>query len=165
MNEDKIILTKCYANKEIEWVWGEAPDKFNFQDFIGLTPDEVKIVIPDIKEKEEKAFRRLDYYELNLLFNDQGFCVKVEYLRPKDPKWPYKTHGVFPLENSYTESKMLKLKGTKKIPSTFTGERLCKPKLSQQHFLAKLNQIFAENSRLKNMLSWYNIFSGPTHTF
>ena len=35
---------------------------------------------------------------------------------PKDPKWPYKTHGVFPLENSYTESKMLKLKSTKKYP-------------------------------------------------
>ena len=55
VNENKIILTKCYANKEIDWVWGEDPDKFNFQDFIGLTPDEVKLVIPDIKEKEEKA--------------------------------------------------------------------------------------------------------------
>ncbi len=116
LNENKIILTKSYANKEIDWVWGEDPDKFNFQDFIGLTPDEVKFIIPDIKEKEEKAFRKLDYYELNLLFNEQGLCTKVEYLRPKDPNWPYKTHGVFPLENSYTESKMLKIKSTTKYP-------------------------------------------------
>ncbi len=116
MNEDKIILTKCYANKEIEWVWGEDPDKFNFQDFIGLTPDEVKFIIPDIKEKEEKAFRKLDYYELNLLFNEQGLCTKVEYLRPKDPNWPYKTHGVFPLENSYTQSKVLQQKAQLKYP-------------------------------------------------
>lgn len=116
LNENKVILTKSYANKEIDWVWGEDLDKFNFQDFIGLTPDEVKIVIPDIKEKEEKAFRKLDYYELNLLFNEQGLCTKVEYLRPKDPNWPYKTHGVFPLENSYTESKMLKIKSTIKYP-------------------------------------------------
>ncbi|MBO7123073.1 MAG: hypothetical protein J6V90_07330 [Treponema sp.] len=76
LNENKIILTKSYANKEIDWVWGEDPDKFNFQDFIGLTPDEVKFIIPDIKEKEEKALRKLDYYELNLLFNEQVFAPK-----------------------------------------------------------------------------------------
>ena len=116
LNENKIILTKSYANKEIDWVWGEDPDKFNFQDFIGLSVEEVRKFFPDMKDKEEKAFRKLDYYELNLLFNEQGLCAKVEYLRPKDPKWPYKTHGVFPLENSYTESKVLKIKSTTKYP-------------------------------------------------
>ncbi|MBR5966202.1 MAG: hypothetical protein IK015_08835 [Treponema sp.] len=116
VTKDKIIMTKTYSNQDIEWLWGDNPNELNFQDFIGLSVEELKAFIPDVKEKKEKAWRKLDYYEMNWLFNDQGLCVSVEYLRPKDPKWPYATNGVFPLENSYTESEFLKIKSTKKYP-------------------------------------------------
>ena len=72
-------------------------------------------LIPDAQEKR-KFFRILDYYELNLLFNSQGLCTSVEYCRPNDPNWPYKYGGFFPLENTYTESKVLLLKSSDHYP-------------------------------------------------
>lgn len=114
--KDDIVLYKNYENEPIIWEWGDDPTLFNFQDFIGLSVTEVKELIPDIKDKEEKFLRCLDYYELNLLFNEQGLCTSVEYLRPEDSNWPYKYHGKFPLENTYTESKILKYKSSTKYP-------------------------------------------------
>lgn len=114
--KDSIILCKSYANESIVWDWGDSPDSFNFQDFIGLSVEEVKQIIPDVQDKQGKFLRTLDYYELNLLFSKEGICTSVEYLRPSDPKWPYKYNGKFPLENCYTESKLLKLKTSKYYP-------------------------------------------------
>lgn len=114
--KDDIVLCKNYENEPIIWEWGDDPDLFNFQDFIGLSVSEVKQIIPDIQDKQHKFLRTLDYYELNLIFNSQGLCASVEYLRPKDPNWPYKYNGKFPLENTYTESKILKYKSNITYP-------------------------------------------------
>lgn len=114
--KDDIVLCKNYKNEPIIWEWGDDYNLFNFQDFIGLSVTEVKELIPDIQDKEDKFLRTLDYYELNLLFNKQGLCTSIEYLRPDDPNWPYKHHGKFPLENSFTESKVLKHKSSEKYP-------------------------------------------------
>lgn len=113
--KDNIVLSKNYANEAIIWEWGDNPETFNFQDFIGLSVEEVLSLIPDAQEKR-KFFRILDYYELNLLFNSQGVCTSAEYCRPNDPNWPYKYGGVFPLENTYTESKVLLLKSSDHYP-------------------------------------------------
>ncbi len=114
--KDDIVLYKNYEDEAIIWEWGDDPDSFNFQDFIGLSVTEVKSLIPDIQDKQGKFFRCLEYYELNLLFNNQGICTSVEYLRPEDPNWPYKYNGKFPLENTYTESKELQYKSSTKYP-------------------------------------------------
>jgi hypothetical protein len=113
---DPDILCKNYSNEAIIWSWGDNPDMFNFQDFIGLTKDEVKKLIPDVKNKEYSLIRMLDNYELDLSFNDQDICIQAEYMRPDDPNWPYKYNGKFPLDHTYTESKVMQLISKTKYP-------------------------------------------------
>ena len=54
--KDNIVLSKNYANEAIIWEWGDNPETFNFQDFIGLSVEEVLSLIPDAQEKR-KFFR------------------------------------------------------------------------------------------------------------
>lgn len=115
ISKDDLTLYKSYANEPIVWEWGDDPNSFNFQDFIGLSYDEVKNLIPDSR-KNDSIFNTLDAYELRLSFNEQKLCITAEYDRPNDPKWPYKTNGVFPLNKTYTTSKTLEHKSSTKYP-------------------------------------------------
>ena len=75
--KDNIVLSKNYANEAIIWEWGDNPETFNFQDFIGLSVEEVLSLIPDAQEK--RKFFIFLFFLFSFLFSIFGFIHLKEY--------------------------------------------------------------------------------------